>query len=213
MNAQKYENFYSKRLLVWSFFFVSSLFFLTPSWASGMNEKFNLVTMLENTTSLWQSGLVTTQIFSKVASATLIIKALMIDAPKVSKGRAEFRTIVYSFITAGFLYVLGVFGSDWLANVANQNLYPSGTCAIARCPHFEDKYAQMRGAYTSLIYLTRLIGAIAIVKGLFLLKSIGDAGQKQHGFGAVFAFIVAGILLMNIETFALAVLHTVGYTG
>ena len=215
MNVQKYENIYFKRLLIWSFFFAFSMFFLTPSWASsGIDEKFNLVTMLQNTTSLWKSGLETARIFCHAGSATLIIKALLLDLPKVSKGRAELRTVFYSILTAGILYVLGLYGVNWLSDTANANLYPSGTCGIiAQCPQFTEKYAQMQGAYTSLIYLTRLIGAIAIIRGLFLLKAIGDAGQKQHGFGAVFAFVVAGILLMNIETFALAVLHTVGYTG
>lgn len=60
----------------------------------------------------------------------------------------------------------------------------------------------------SIFLIVQLIGTIAFIRGLIILSHGGE--HQQGGFGKAMAFIVSGILLINLYQFLQAVFTTLG---
>lgn len=76
------------------------------------------------------------------------------------------------------------------------------------------KAIQSRGghgivAFESLISLIRVVGLISIVRGLFILKAMGDPRQNNASVFKVALHVFAGAMLMNIVTISQTFVNTV----
>ncbi len=69
------------------------------------------------------------------------------------------------------------------------------------------KYAQLIGnAFTILVFF----GAWAFIRGVFMIKSVAEAGRQGGSYGMASTYIVAGILLANAKFSTCLILATVG---
>lgn len=69
------------------------------------------------------------------------------------------------------------------------------------------KYAQLIGnAFTILVFF----GAWAFVRGVFMIKSVAEAGRQGGSYGMASTYIIAGILLANAKFSTCLILSTVG---
>jgi len=99
-----------------------------------------------------------------------------------------------------------VFDSDQVSMSGQQN-WESGDLAYSTLDDDADKERILNGINAAFQYV-RILGLIAFVRGLFILKTAIDGGQGSMLMGTI--HIIAGVMAMNIAPVARIFFATVG---
>jgi intracellular multiplication protein IcmC len=124
-------------------------------------------------------------------SAVMKLKSYAQNVSMMSSQKSLLEPMVYLTMSGILIYYAGfidassttIFGADW-ADKATGVVLGGG-----------DWDAYLR----PIIEIVRLIGYIAFLKGVFLLKNFGQQSQ-QGGIGKAITFMLGGILAINFES-------------
>lgn len=152
-------------------------------------------------------------VFAYVAGATVVIGGIF-ALPRVEKGQATHKNVLFRFVTGAALCALGPTLSTMSATIGagggEANVLSAGLAAAA-----SGGGGSWCAAVGGMLLFVRLVGVIAIIKGLFMFKSHGEG--KDVGTGAAWAHMLGGSAALNIgftaqvlaNTFGLSVVSTV----
>lgn len=189
-------------------------------------EKLSITSMMANLNSTWGAIYKLTVIIAKVGALAFFLIGLH-KAVLVSKDKAELKTVVLYLLVAACLFSLGGITNSVSAQLGiGEAIHGTGDVSwgltdqgskIQNSQFLSTQVGQAiqsRGghgaaAFESLISLIRVVGLISIVRGLFILKAMGDPRQNNASTLKVALHVFGGAMLMNIVTVAQYFVNTV----
>lgn len=176
--------------------------------------------MLGNLQSTWGSVFLAAQTFSFVVGIGLFVMGLH-KATLVAKDKAESKSVFF-YILVGVLLVNvgGLFDAitltmgldtngSWGSNGLSSNqLFATADQQNVLYEHLQGGESQ--AAFKSIVSLIKVVGFIAIIRGLLILKDMGNPRSQNAGLGKALLHIIPGSMLMNIVQVGEAFANSVG---
>lgn len=195
---------------------MTSLLIMNKAYAAPIT----ITEMLGNLQSTWGSLFLAVQTFSFVVGIALFVMGLH-KATLVAKEKAESKSVFF-YILAGVLLVNvgGLFdaitltmGLDTNGNWGSEglpvnDLFVHADTQNALYEHLQGGESQ--AAFKSIVSLIKVVGFIAIIRGLLILKEMGNPRSQNAGLGKALLHIVPGSMLMNIVQVGEAFANSVG---
>lgn len=190
---------------------VSDLYSQITSGGGGSSQSNDLGGMFVSLSRSLPALVYLVSIGSRLLGAILILKTLYM-LPHMEQGRESGSKILWTAISAVGLFSFPVMFQTITDTMTGSILAP-GNSSVAANP-LTAKYAtttpggDFGGVITSVLMFVQLIGAVAFVRGLLLLKEIGE--NKGGAMGRGLTHIFGGAAAMNI-TWAITMLaNTIG---
>lgn len=160
--------------------------------------------MLGNLQGTWSELFLATKTFSFVVGIALFVIGLH-KATLVAKEKAEAKSVFF-YILAGVLLVnIGGFFDAITITMGLNNGFNETLTNELFMPSDQNNtlYKHLQGegsqaAFGSIVGLIKVVGFIAIVRGILILKEMGNPRSQNAGLGKALLHIVPGSMLMNI---------------
>lgn len=135
-------------------------------------------------------------VFSKVAGYTLIFISIMQLLKSQVHNRAEIKQPIITMIVGATLSAVSA-----LFVVVSNTLLESPSSFLSYSGAGGGVSASFAAAVTGVLWFVRILGLIAIVRGILKLKGIGDGqgGGQGGGLNSALIHIVGGVMAVNIN--------------
>jgi len=186
-------NFKNNKLSIQLFFaLLFSVCFTESAFAEG--AAVSIGTMFANGNNLWVEGMQLARGFSFIAGL-VISGAALFKLREVGDGRTQLKTPLIWAVAGAFLLAL-----PGTIETATQTLSLGSNSAykLLSNSHTTTGNQQVEAAFSGVLLFIKLVGHIAFVRGLFLLKEYGSG--KEGTLGRALTMIFGGAACINIET-------------
>lgn len=129
------------------------------------------------------------------------------DGPRGPAGMGTFFTFASGMALMAVGQSMGTFNVSLFGDGAMKNYAVFSATAKAALGKNEQ---QMRNVIGSVLIFVSLVGFIAFMRGLFILKLVAD-GNQNHSITQALTFLVGGALAVNLGAVINAVQSTIGY--
>lgn len=235
LESEKYQN----RTLFFKYLILSLLFYYVAinnayaaefkfNWGNLFSnftgEKLSITSMMANLNSTWGAIYELTVIIANIGALAFFLMGLH-KAVLVSKDKAEIKTVALYLLVAACLFSLGGItnsvstqlgigdaihgGATWGMSDDGSGIQNSEFLSTQVGQAIRSRGGHGAAAFESLISLIRVVGLISIVRGLFILKAMGDPRQNNASVFKVALHVFAGAMLMNIVTISQTFVNTV----
>lgn len=193
------------------------------TYAAGNNDFWNLLSgifggsnsdattvssMFINLDKTFRAGIAAVKITSFVIGAFLLINSF-VHLIRVSDGKEKLSTALFTMVS-GLLFIAFISTIDILSGTlgmgnASVGLSPACNFKVSGCAseiNSLEKYTE--AAMTGILSFIRLVGFIAVVKGILTLHEMGKTNGQQGSIWKAFGYMLGGVACVNIIIVVLA---------
>lgn len=131
------------------------------------------------------------------------------EGPRGPAGMGTFFTFACGMALMAIGQSMGTFNVSLFGDGAMKNYAVFSATAKAALGKSEQ---QMRNVIGSVLIFVSLVGFIAFMRGLFILKLVAD-GNQNHSITQALTFLIGGALAVNLGAVINAFQSTIGYTA